>query len=129
MVNNNCLGAQFGEQVLGMDGFSQDFEFVTLGASGFQQVGSGRLSGKQQDLAGGQEGTNVDGGLNTVHVGHDDVTDDKVGAVGAGALDSGAARVDGGSIVAVLVEDDGQSVGNHAFVIHYQDLGSGLLNS
>src|SRR5512146_722886 len=106
-----------------MDAFGADLKFVALGASTFQEIGGGSLAGEEQDFAAREEAANVDGGLNAVHVGHDDVADDKVGANGFGAFHSAGSGVDSRGIEPVLVEDDGERVRDYSFVVYDQYLG------
>src|SRR5690348_18138958 len=68
---------QLGQQVLGMNRLSQDLELVPAGAGALQQIRGGCLPGKQQDFAVGEKTPDANGGLDTVHVGHDDVADDQ----------------------------------------------------
>jgi hypothetical protein len=110
-----------------MDGFGQDFEFVALGAGAFKKVGGCCLSGEEQDLAGRQEATNMDGGFDAVHVGHDDVADDEVGADFPCGVHRARSGIDSGGIKPSLIENDGERVGYHPFVVNYQYTRSLLL--
>ena len=94
---------------------------MSLSASFFQQIGRGGLSGKEQNLAGGKYLAYADGSLNAIHVRHDHVTDDQIGPDLLGARYSAVACIDGRGIKAILIEDDGQSIGNYPLIIHDQD--------
>lgn len=127
-TNTDCgdteeLLAEFCQKILRVDGLGEDFELVALGARAFQEVGGSGLAGEEQDFAAREETANVDGGLDTVHVGHDDVADDEVGTNGFGALDGAGSGIDSRGIEPVLVEDYGERVGDYSFVVYHQNLG------
>lgn len=88
-----------------------------------QQICCSRLSGKEKDLAGRQELADVDGGVDSVHVVHDDVADDQVGALASRLLDGACTAIDSGRRKSVLIKDDCQSVGDYALVIDNQHFG------
>lgn len=96
---------------------------MALGAGAFQEIGGGGLSREEQNFAARKEAANVDGRLDTVHVGHDDVADDEVRTNGFGALHGTGSGVDSRGIEPVLVEDDGERVGDYSFVVYDQYLG------
>src|SRR5258707_8078707 len=99
---------QLSQQILGMDGFGQDFKFVALGASLFQQVRGGSLAREQQDLAAGKDFADSNRRLNAIHVRHDDVADNQVRTAIAGAFHRGGAGINRGSVKSILVQDDRQ---------------------
>src|SRR4051812_25946828 len=100
---------QLCQQVLRMDRLRQDFELVALGTGVFEQIGGGGLSGKEQNLATGQELTDVYGGFNAIHVRHDHVTYHKVGTNSLGTFDGCGSRINGSSVEPMLIQDDSQS--------------------
>src|ERR1700757_2936750 len=63
----------------------------------------------------------MDGGLDAIHVRHDDIADDKIGLEGARALHRSGAAVDRRSLVPVQVQYFGQSIGDHLLVIYHHD--------
>src|SRR4029077_838077 len=81
------------------------------------------LSGEEKYLAGRQELANIDGGIDSVHVFHNDVADNQVGPLASGFLDSSGAAVNCSRCESVLVQDNCQSVGDYALVIDYQNFG------
>lgn len=56
-------------------------------------------------------------GFNTVHIGHDDVADDQVGAIAPCAFNGSGARINGRGVKSRFIQNDGQGVGNDTFVI------------
>src|SRR5690242_9670267 len=104
-----------------MDWFSQDFELVSLNSGLFQQIGSGGLSGEEQNFAGGERLPYANGGLDPVHIGHDHVADDQVGLDLLGALYGPGPSVDRRSVEAILVKNNGQRIGDYTFIIYYQN--------
>src|ERR1035437_5878527 len=90
----------------------QPFNLCTV-----EQFCSCRLPGDQNDLAVWQVLPNADGGLNSGHSQHADITDQHVGLQNFRRFHCRFATVDGGGIESSLVEDEGQSVGRQRFVI------------
>jgi len=91
---------------------------MPLRSSAFQQVSSSSLARKEEDLARGEELPYMYGGLNAVHVGHDDVTDYEVGLDGTGPLDGTCARIHRRGIKAVLIQNDCERVGNNPLIVN-----------
>ena len=110
-----------------MHRLGEDFKLVALGADAIEQIGGSGLTGEQENLAAGEHGANLDGGIDPVEVGHDDVGDEHVGAESLSHFDGLLAAVDGGGIEAGLVEDDGKSIGDDALVIRDKHFGFRLL--
>src|SRR5215813_4019281 len=104
-----------------MHGLGQNFELVALGSGLLEQIGRGRLPRKKKDLASGQVLTDADGGLDTVHVLHDDIADHQVWAARAGAGHSLCSGVNRAGLKSILVEDGSQGVRYHPLVIDHQD--------
>ena len=117
------LIAELREQILRMNRLSQDFELMSFGSRLFQQIGCSRLSGEEKNLAGRQELADVDRGVDSVHVVHDDVADNQIWTLAARFLDGAGAAIDSGCGKSVLIEDDCQCVGDYALVIDYQYFG------
>src|SRR5580698_10909265 len=109
--------AQFGQQVLRVDGFGEDFELVALVACAVEQVGGGGLSGKEQDFAGREQTADLDGSVDPVQVGHDDVADEHVGFEGLGGFHRFLAAINGRGFESALIQNDGKGVGDDSFVI------------
>lgn len=115
------LAAQAGEELGGVDGFEEDFEFVAAEAGIVEEVGGGGLAREEQDAAVGDEGADLDGGVDAGDAGHDDVGEEDVGVEGAGGIDGVLAAVDGGSLKAVLGEDQAKGIGDDAFIVGHED--------
>jgi len=111
------LGAELGQQVGGVHGFGENLELVAQGAGLLEEIRGGGLSGEEENLAVGHLGAGRDGGLDAGHSGHDDVGDEHVGLEAVEALDGLLATVDGAGFEAGLVENDGESVGDHLFIV------------
>jgi hypothetical protein len=112
---------QFAEQILGVDGFGQDFKVVTLGMSTIEQVGGGGLAREQQNFDGWQQRTDANGGLYSVQVGHDDIRDQHVGLEGWREFQRFFAGVDGLGLEAALIEDHSQRICNDPLVVGNKD--------
>src|SRR6185437_5573182 len=114
-----------------MDGLGQDLKLMSLGARGFQQISGGGLAGKQKYFAPGDGLAHLDGDVNTGNslVFEDDVADQQVGTQAARLVNGILAGIDGLGVEAVLVENDGQGIGDDMLVIHYQDFRFGVAHS
>jgi hypothetical protein len=115
------LGAKSCQQILGMDRFGQDLKLMPLRSRLFEKISRGGLTGKQQDLTPRQDLPDLDSGFNAIHIGHDDVADDQIQPARSCPVDGGRASVNSGGVEAILVQNDGQSVGNDSFIIDYED--------
>src|ERR1700689_781629 len=80
------LTAETGQEILWVYRFGKNLKLVSLNPGAVQKISRGSLSGKEQDLAVRQHGPDGDGGINAVHVGHDDVGNEHVGTDGAGCF-------------------------------------------
>src|SRR5579859_1042618 len=111
---------QLGQQILRVNWFRKDFEFMSLGTCAFQQVSRGCLAGKEKYLARGQHAANQNGGLNAIHVRHDHVTDHQIRTEFTGTVHGGDSGIGRDSIKATLIQDCGKSIRNQMLVIHNQ---------
>ena len=106
-----------------MNGFGQDLEVVSLDVCLFEQVGGSGLTGEEQDLDGGEQGADADGGVDAIEVGHDDVRDQHIGLEGGSEFESFFSGIDGACLEAALVQNHGQGVSNHTFIVGDKDFG------
>lgn len=67
------LAAQPVQQILRVHRFGEDVELVPVLARLLEQIGSGRLALKQENLDRWQQCTNANGRIDSVQVGHDHV--------------------------------------------------------
>ena len=102
-----------------MHWLGQDFEFVPLSAGLLEKIGSGGLTGKQENFASGNQLADLNGRFDSVHIGHDDVADNQIRTCGSSAVDGSKSRVYRRCLKAVLIQDDRQCVGNNSFIIDY----------
>ncbi len=117
------LAAQLCQQVGRVNRLRKDLELMTLRASLLQKIRGGGLSGKEQNLAGRQLGSNLDGGLDAGHPGHNDIRNQHVRPEGVHALHRSLAGVHCAGLKPCLIQDDRQSVCNDLFIICNQHPG------
>src|SRR5437016_4990623 len=104
-----------------MNRLGEDLELVPASSGVFEQVSGCGLSREEKDLAAWKELSDADGGVDAVHVFHDDVADNQVGPVAARPLNGARAAINCSRRESILVQDDCQGVGNYALVVHYQN--------
>ena len=104
-----------------MDWLGQYLKLMALTARVLQQVCGLSLAGEEKDLASGQEAANLDGCINAGHIRHHYVSYHQVRSLGAGPGNGFSAAIHRARVKTGLVQDDGQGIGDHAFVIGYQD--------
>jgi len=102
---------------------SKDIELVALSPRFFEQISCSCLSREEQDLAPGQELADANRSFNAVHVRHDHVADDEFRLGLSCAVDCGRAGINGGRVESVLVENYGEGVGNHTFIVNDENSG------
>ena len=100
---------------------------MSLGPCFFKEIGGSCLTGKEQNLALGKHLPDLYGSFDPVHVGHDDITNHQIRMAGSRSLHRRRPCVDRGGFEAVLIQDDGQGIGDDTLVVYYQDSGLGGL--
>ena len=101
-----------------MDWLGEDFELMALGRGRDRaDPPVAAWPEKEQDFAERQQGANLDGGIDAVHVGHDDVRNEHVGFESFCCFDCLFATIDGGCLKSALIEDDGKSIGDYTLII------------
>src|SRR6202035_4957606 len=63
----------------GVDGFRNQFEFEALALAFEEDLGDSRLAGEEQDFCRGILPSDCDCELDTVHAGHENVTEQEIG--------------------------------------------------
>jgi len=116
------LQAQSRQQILRVYRLGQNFKFVTLGTGFFEQVGGCGLSGKQQDFASWQDGADLNRGVDTIHVIHNDIADNHLWPEGLREFNSRFPAIRGAGFKTVSIQNNDQRIGNDTFVVNHQYL-------
>ena len=83
---------------------------------------------KSRILISGQQGADPDGRVDSVQAGHDDIGDEHVRLEGRGQLDGLFAGIDGAGLKAALIQNHGQRIGDHPFIVGNQNFGFGSVS-
>ena len=106
-----------------MHRLGQNLELVPLRARLLQQIGRGRLAGKQQDLDLRQHRPHLDGRIDAVQIGHDHIGNQHIRRKCGGQLQRFFAGIHRAGVKPALVQNHGQRVCDDLFVIGYKNLG------
>jgi len=112
--------AQTVEQRGDLDRFHHQVEAMTAGCALGQALESIDVAGDKQDAAMREGLSDGDGGIDAVDVAHEDVHDDEVGGRFQRCFDGLWSAVGGAGVEAILLEDEGQRIGDAGIVVDHE---------
>lgn len=88
-----------------------------------EKVHRASVTGEQKYFAGGIAFFDLDGEVDTVALGHDNIADDEIGMLDGARGESGGGIVERSGLVAMVAEDRSESVGNGSLIVDDKDSG------